>query len=504
MSKGVVFKQWYKSRNLTSTSVLNQKHLLYIATKPETARNPECSFGLWGRLPGVREPENIYDLRAAKKTVGQISKEHTIWRAVFSVDKETALQHDLYNRQTWEDLLQKKVDVLAQEMGIKREDFCWLAAMHYKKGHPHVHIMYWDNSDAIHQEYISKESFNIVAEHVRAELGREIYREELQEQRTKKSAAEKAIQLELKALIKEINLSEALDLSHVSKPAQDSLVTSFAELAATVPTRGSIDYAYIMKYPEYRAKVDALTDEVLKISDFRKLLKQYEETVEEISSLYGNGEASAEFQKRKAMDALYKDCGNKILDVIRKYRNELSKDAPTEQGELQALVRSTANAILKINPAYQELLRQMPKHRTPIWALLKDDKAFAKAFRKLSSQVCDDVRVNARLNGYIKAAGKGLDKEAKKELASATYKDALKSINGLIREKLISDAKYEEQAQADVVTNLLLQLFREVGRSTGQRQAQRDLLKLRSRDMSKTAQRDRMAQREQSGEWEQF
>lgn len=503
MSKGVVFKQWYKSRNLASTPVLNQKHLLYIATKPETARNPECSFGLWGRLPGVREPENIYDLRAAKKTVGQISKEHTIWRAVFSVDKETALQHDLYNRKAWEDLLQKRIDVLAKEMGINREDFCWLAAMHYKKGHPHVHIMYWDNSDAVHQEHIPKERFEIMSEHVRAELGREIYREELQEQRIKKSGAEKAIQLELKALIKEINLSEALDLTHVSKPAQDHLTTAFAELAATVPTRGSIDYAYIAKYPEYRAKVDALTDEVLKISDFRSLLKQYEETVEEISSLYGNGEASAEFQKRKAMDALYKDCGNKIMDVIREYRKELSREAPTEQEELQALVRNTTSAMLKTSPAYQELLLQMPKHRTPIWALMKDDQDFAKAFRKLSKQICDDIRINTKLNGYIKAAGKGLDKEAKKELASATYKDALKAINGLIREQLIGDAKYEQQAQADAVTNFLIQLFREVGRSTGQRQAQRDLLKLRSRDMSKVAQRDRMTQREQGGEWEQ-
>lgn len=503
MSKGIVFKQWYKSRNIASTAVLNQKHLEYIATKPETARNPECSFGLWGRLPGVRDPENIYDLRAAKKTVGQISKEHTIWRAIFSVDKETALQHDLYNRQTWEDLLQKKIDVLAKKMGIKREDFCWLASMHYKKGHPHVHIMYWDNSDAVHQEHIPKERFDIMAEHIRAELGREIYREELREQRSRKSETEKAIQLELKALIKEINLSEALDLSHVSTPAQDHLVTAFAELAATVPTRGSIDYAYIAKYPEYRAKVDALTDEILKISDFRKLVKQYEETVKEISSLYGNGEAAAGFQKQKAMEALYKGCGNKIMDVIREYRNELSKDAPTEQGELQALVRNTANAILKASPAYQELLRQMPKHRTPIWALLKDDADFAKSFRKLSRQICDDVRVNARLNGYIKAAGKGLDKEAWKELAGETYKEAQRAVNGLIREQLFNDAGYEEQAKADAVTTLLLRLFRDVGSSTGQQKARRDLLKLRSRDMSKTAQRDRKAQREQSGEWEQ-
>ena len=257
MSKGVVFKQWYKSKNLPSTPVLNQKHLQYIATKPETARNPWCSFGLWGRLPGVREPENIYDLRAAKKTVGQISKKHTIWRAVFSVDRETALRHDLYDRKTWEDLLQKKIDVLAREMGIKREDFCWLAAMHYKKSHPHVHIMYWDNSEAIHQEYIPQERFEIMSEHVRAELGREIYREELQEQWVKKNDAEKAIQLELKSLIKEINLSEALDLSHVSKSAQDQLTAAFAELTATVPTRGSIDYAYLAKYPEYRAKVES-------------------------------------------------------------------------------------------------------------------------------------------------------------------------------------------------------------------------------------------------------
>lgn len=54
-----VYKQSYKARNLPSTPVLNQKHLIYIATRPGVMCNPECGFGLWGKLPSMASSQNL-------------------------------------------------------------------------------------------------------------------------------------------------------------------------------------------------------------------------------------------------------------------------------------------------------------------------------------------------------------------------------------------------------------------------------------------------------------
>lgn len=500
MSQGVVFKQRYKSRNLSSAPTLNRKHLAYIATRPGAVHNPGCGFGLWGRLPGISEPENINNLKEAKKVVTQASKEHTLYRAVISVDGETAKRHDLYSRKTWESLINQKINVLANEMDIKRKDFCWAASMHYEKGHPHVHIMYWDNSDAVHQEHVPKERFEILAERVRSEFGREIYHEEIQEKQGEQGDSRKTLRLELRAMLQEVNLAEALDLSHVSQPARDTITRTLTELAATVPTKGSIDYAYLDKHPEYKKKLDAFIGEVLKISDFQRVVKEYEKATKDISAYYGNGEARTEYELEKARTILYKNLGNEIVATIREYRKELTLEAPTDRTELQTIIHTSTLTIATANPVYQELRRLMPKERTPIGVLMGDEE-FRRLLGKLTGQVCDDIRINTRIRGYLETVTKDMDEVEAKELWGSVYKDAKRDISQLIQNRLQADAGYPEQLQADLVTNLLIRLLGDASRSTGQQQAQRELLRHR-RELSKTAQKDRKAQREQGGSWQ--
>ncbi len=500
MSQGVVFKQRYKSRNISSTPLLNRKHLAYIATRPGAVHNPGCGFGLWGRLPGIGLPENINNLQEAKRVVTQASKAHTLYRVVISVDGETAQKHDLYNRKTWESLVNYKINVLAQQMDIKQKDFCWVASMHYEKGHPHVHIMYWGNSDDIHDEHMPRERFEIMAEKVRSEFGREIYQEEIRERQAEQSESRKKMRLELEAMLQEANLAEALNLSHVSQPARDAFTRSLAELAAAVPTKGSIDYAYLSKHPEYKEKVDAFISEILKISDFQRVVRQYEKATLDISSFYGNGEAEREWVLEKARKALYKNLGNRIMDTIREYRKELALEAPADRTELQVVIQSTAVPIATANPLYQELRKQMPKERTPMWELLKEPD-FRKFLSKLTGQVCDDIRINTRIRGYLEASTKGLEKDESKDIWAEVYKEAKRGISQLIQEQLQEDAGYPQQLQADLVTDLLIRLLGDASRCTGQQQAQRDILRHR-RELSKTAQRDKQAQREQGGAWQ--
>ena len=73
--------------------------------------------------------QNINDLRLARKEIGAASADHTLYRAVLSVDKQTAQQYDLYNRETWQSLVNTKISVIQREMRIKPDNFRWVASM---------------------------------------------------------------------------------------------------------------------------------------------------------------------------------------------------------------------------------------------------------------------------------------------------------------------------------------------------------------------------------------
>lgn len=285
--KGVVFKQRYKPVNVKSTPTLNRKHLVYIATRKGAIHNPGCAFGLWGRLPGMLDSENINSLTTAKRIITEASKSHTIYRAILSVDNDTAKEHGLYERGMWQTLVNRKISVIAEQMGIERMDFRWVASMHYVKGHPHVHIMYWDNSAKVRQEFVSKERFEIIAEKVRAAFGYEIYREEIQVLQQEKRGTVSQARLELQSLCKEANLAEALNLDHVSNAKLDELQKSFLALASDLPRKGALKYAYLPG--PYKEKLDAFLDEIMKITDFHRLENKYLKLTDDISALYGNG-----------------------------------------------------------------------------------------------------------------------------------------------------------------------------------------------------------------------
>lgn len=500
MSKGIVYKEWYKSRNLPSTPTLNRKHLVYIVTRPGATHNKGCAFGLWGKLPDMAEIDNINNLQKAKDTITKASKDHTIYRVVFSVEAKDAKEKGLYKRQEWEKVINAKIGILAKERGWKEKEFCWVASQHYKKGQPHVHIMYWDNSDEIREEHTTEETFSIMAEHVRAEFNKEIYREELTELRGEKKKEQAEIKLKLRALLKEANIAEALNLTHVSPQTMDRLTVKLGELAATAPTSGALKYAYMKG--EYKEKLDAYITEVLQISDLSAELKKYEKAVIDLSKLYGNGKEQQQFELEKARKALYKDMGNAVLDTVRQFRKELTEDTITERGDLRIVLQGTATVLLKANLDYQKLLEQMPRERTPTEALLQDEQ-FRNAVHALSAKICKDTRINARINGYVNANGKGLDKEVRKELRKEVSRETYQAVRGILINQLREDKGYPEQAKADAMTELLIRLMGEVSRSRGQITAQRDIARHGRRDLSKAAQKDRKAQREQAGDWEQ-
>lgn len=469
------------------------KHLIYIAVRPGAVHNPQCGFGLWGRLPGVSIPENINSLKTAQKAVKEASQNRTLWRAVLSADDFTAKQHGLYRRETWQTLVNAKIKVIADEMGIDDKAFCWMASMHYAKGHPHVHLLYWDSSDTIHQEALSRERFGIMAERVRAAFDREIYREELQETQGQQAEERSRLRLELKAMLAEANLAEALDLNHIKAGDLTALQQAFSQLVGAVSPKGRMTYAFQQK------AVDIFLDKVMEISDFRKQLTQYEKLTQEISTLYGNGQEKRDFELERARKKLYNALGNEVLSTVRQYRQQLSDAAPHTREGFYNQIQETSSVLLPTMDSYHTLLAAMPKERTPLRVLMQD-KEWKDLAAAVVRELAGDMRISALLYGYVQASASPVEGEEAVLCRKEMYRQLYQQLHDNVWKQAEQDMGYPDQARTDAVIDLLIRLLGFSSQQTGQAKARRDLL-LERKELSKTAQRDRQQQRKHGSCW---
>lgn len=243
----------------------------------------------------------------------------------------------------------------------------------------------------------------------------------------------------------------------------------------------------------------------MKISDFQKLQGKYIKLRDEISGLYGNSYHGREQQHGSAHDTLQEAMRNGVLSALKDYKNQLVSAAPAEPEKLRGVIEKTAQHLIRLSPGYASLLAAMPKERTPMHIIRKNPD-FAAGRRQLLQELHGHLYVRTQITGYIKNAQEHTkleDKNEKAKFVQSVHKDATHILGKMIDDTLQHDAGYQEQAQADAVTRLLLNLFRSGSQHTNQCQSQRDLINHRHRSLSKTARRNRMKQQEQDGDWSQ-
>ena len=519
MSTTMFFKQWYKTRSDPSTPGLNVRHLQYIATRPGAVYNRGCGFGLWGQLPGDSSMGVQYDLDKAKRIVRAASQEHTLYRAIFSVGKKDAQEHGLYSRERWEKLVGDHIRDIAKEMDIKPENMCWCASFHCAKGHPHVHILYWDNSDRPRQEYVPKPLWDAKAEHIRAAFAGDIHREEIREKQKEQRERIRPLRAAIQAMCREANPEKALDLPRLYKSAAlGDLSQRLGELIRDVPSKGSLRYAYLP--PDYKARVDELVEECLKVPELAAELDKYDRCTREISRLYANSEAGGEKNLAKAREKLRKELGNQVMDAIREAQREVRSAAPSDIKQVRELVNEAVSNVVPALESYQSLKGLLPPERIPVNCMERQIEGYHQQMNRVISDVLSDARVRLRLQGYaLEAAGIDLaskpDAQYRPENAGApekhrlfgkevedseleayqdTYRETKRALRAAVTDRVRRDAGWTEEAVTTATADLLVNMMRAASQAAYQRQAgavqARSSLKTRSKDRSREAKKD--------------
>ena len=353
---GVIFKMTFKHPNLKDTTSKNICHVNYIATRPgvdktltEADLQKELQKGVENfssddetyikyiderpRSHGLFSQNGIEDPEEVQKVIANV--ESFVWRGIVSLKEEDAKELNYLAKEKWQDMLRKTMPDVATEMKIELKNLRWVGAVNMEKGHPHAHVMIWENEPVRKMGIIHSTNLNQI---------RKIFTDEIFEDQRFQLLNEKNNMRDLTKDLAQKNVSDAVALLKENRLTGRELIDLFngidregiaprlfneqekviAEklniLASQLPGKGRVALKFM---PEnIKAEVGAIADYLLKQPLMAASLETNLKSVEELTRMYtGKDEAI-----QKARDNAYKDIRDRISQVILKGAVESQRD----------------------------------------------------------------------------------------------------------------------------------------------------------------------------------
>ena len=175
MSSALIYKMRLTAPNKPGTASHNSNYVKYIAEREHVMKlSPESESGLFGRIDGTNNDE--LDVTDTQNYVYGISKAGvTVYNAYISFRPEIAKRLELDSLEKWQNYIKFHIDTLMRGYDIPKDRFEYIAAVHDKKGQPHIHISFWDKDPPLTVQFVKKE----VSDNVRKKLIHDTFANEL-------------------------------------------------------------------------------------------------------------------------------------------------------------------------------------------------------------------------------------------------------------------------------------------------------------------------------------
>lgn len=331
-------------QNLSEPSDEKNKYVDYIATRPGVDKSGEA-HGLFGKLHDMDKVAHIDDLEMVSGYVQNLTENKTnIFNAVLSFTPEDASALGLETSADWINLIERNINMIAEEMGIPPRRLEWCGAVHPELKHPHMHIMYWDSEQKIMLNEINPE----VSNKIRQNLTKDIYPEEWKAHLSEKDkhfktmtellySADNSLLKETKSMPTDIKQLKKL-VKKTNKKLDKRLSNPYCpELALKLKL---LDNEIKGKYPKGALKFDYLP------TDIKDMLFELAEDIvdnipqinAEFTAYLREAEAQAKMYGGKQNVAMYvgserqkllKAMSNKILSTIKGNRAFFNSHPPT-------------------------------------------------------------------------------------------------------------------------------------------------------------------------------
>ena len=350
----LMYKQRHKPPNHTKTPKSNYAHIGYIATRPGTSKNEGMRHGLFGKLNPSGEITEFEAWQEVGRIVRELSyKRVNIFRGIISFSSETALELHLCDHKAWQEYIEQHIKTLAEKNGIKPQDLQWAAAHHNERGHPHIHIAFWNKNQKPIIPYVPPE----IPNSIRVQLIKNTFSDKIQafiSEKTKARAAITEITDEIiKAFddyIKEMKPKEykqfieqfgKIDVDElcispldgvIDKTDLTVLIPRIFELKSKMPKKGRLYYKLLPK--DVRVDLDRFVEELKDSSEYiRNLIEDYADSKCRLVMLYETNPDNLEQHRREAIAEVDKIIANKVLRVLKSMLTKEKDIAFTEYNE---------------------------------------------------------------------------------------------------------------------------------------------------------------------------
>ena len=349
-------------KDLAEQELTNPEYLQYISHRKGVERNDEMNHGLFDATGSADLANIAHEL-----------KEHegkgNVWRDILSLRREDATELDYDHQAAWRRLLQTKMPQLADEMGIPLNDFRWCAAFHDEGYHPHVHIMYWDQTGK--HGYLTKKGI----ENFKSLCANEIFSNEMYLAKQLKTEFRKDIQNEFRDHMDQLYVKayKALDPSTISN-AEDKII----KLSENLPDRGKMQYSYMPE--DVKRQVDEIVGDILTDKSFKPILKEYFIQDRKLCEFYKNIED--DFVEKRLQQLIHpqkkdrKVLHNMVLQTAKDLRNAKFEEQFVNRDIYQKTMEAIASKQLKqdlVDEKDQERLTQAVCKITALQGIPSED-----------------------------------------------------------------------------------------------------------------------------------
>lgn len=342
----LIYKQRHRHPNQKKTPKCNYAHIGYIATRPGAVKNEGMRHGLFGKLePG--EVQEFATWQEAARLVRELScRRVNMYRGIISFSPETAAELGLTDRKAWEDYMERHILTLAKYNGIRVQNLQWVAAHHNERGHPHIHVVFWDKNQRTMVPFVHPS----IPDKIRRQLIRDTFAEKIQaycetKQRARERLTTAAVDLvdEFEQYMEQLHPTEYKRLreafGHItddelgaapldgvlSADGMARFIPGLFVLKEKMPKKGRLAYKLLPEEvkAELNAFIGSLKTDCKYIGD---LVNEYADAKYQLSMLYDADPAHVEEQRQKGIAEADKLIANKVLEAIR---TMLRKDRET-------------------------------------------------------------------------------------------------------------------------------------------------------------------------------
>lgn len=245
MSSALIYKMRLTAPNKPGAASHNSNYVKYIAEREHVMKlSPESESGLFGRIDGTNNDE--LDVTDTQTYVYGISKAGvTVYNAYISFRPEIAKRLELDSLEKWQNYIKFHIDTLMRGYDIPKDRFEYIAAVHDKKGQPHIHISFWDKDPPLTVQFVKKE----VSDNVRKKLIHDTFANELSYYYGISNEA----MSDAKELVGKLMIDFERDISGIYSnrfsgvDIPEELIQKYTDVLNNLPRRGRIAYAYLPK-----------------------------------------------------------------------------------------------------------------------------------------------------------------------------------------------------------------------------------------------------------------